>query len=63
MTIFGLAVLLILIIAICAIVRWYSGKFGPLPQPVLIVLYAIAAIVAIAVLCRFLGFIVGPALI
>lgn len=63
MSILGLAVLLILIIAACAIVQWYSSKFGPIPQPVLIVIYAIAAIMALVLLFHFLGFVGGPAVV
>lgn len=56
MDLVGLAIALIVIIAVLAIGYWFLKASGlPIPQPVLIALYAIVAIVCILVVVHYAG--------
>ncbi len=56
MDLVGLAITIVAAIAIIALIQWAWGKMPvKLPQPVLIVLYAIIVIVAIIYIARFAG--------
>ena len=62
MNLVGLAVAIIVIVAVVAILMWFVRSSGiTIPQPLLIALYAIIAIVAILVIVNLAGF--GPAVI
>lgn len=51
-----LAIWLIVLIAIAAIVTWFVRASGlTIPQPLLVVVYAVLAVVAILMLARFAG--------
>jgi len=57
--IINLAILVIVIVAVCAVVAWFVKSSGlTIPQPLLIVLYAALAIIAILVLAGLAG--LGP---
>ena len=59
MDIINLAILVIVIVAVCAVVSWFVKSSGlTIPQPLLIVLYAALAIIAILVLAGLAG--LGP---
>ena len=59
MDIINLAILVIVIVAVCAVVAWFVKSSGlTIPQPLLIVLYAALAIIAILVLAGLAG--LGP---
>ncbi len=56
MDIVGLAIFLIILIAICAVVMWFVRSSGlTIPQPLMIVIYAVIAIIAIVFLAHFAG--------
>lgn len=47
-TLVNIAILIVVVVAVYAIVRWFLSKTGTvIPQPVLIAIYAIVAIIAI----------------
>ena len=51
-----LAITLVVLIAIAAVVTWFTRASGiTIPQPLLIVVYAVLAVVAIIYLARFAG--------
>jgi hypothetical protein len=59
MSIVRLAVVLVVIIAIAAVVIWFTRSSGiTIPQPLLIVIYAAVAIIAIIFLASLAG--MGP---
>lgn len=56
------AVLVVVLVAVCAIVAWFVRRSGlVIPQPLLIVIYAVVAIVAILLIAQLVG--VGPAVL
>lgn len=56
MDIVSLAIWVIVVIAVIAVVYWFTRASGVvIPQPLLIVLYAVIAIVAIIFLARIAG--------
>lgn len=56
MSIVGLLITLIVVIAVCAIFWWFIKQSGvPVPYPVQIALWAIIAILAILAVVRFSG--------
>lgn len=62
MNLIGLAIAIVVIVAVVAIVTWFVRSSGiSIPQPFLVVIYAVLAIVAILVIANLAG--LGPAVI
>jgi hypothetical protein len=62
MDIISFAILVIVIIAVVAIVYWFTTKSGiVIPQPLMIVLWAVVAIVCILLVANLAG--LGPRVI
>lgn len=62
MSLIQLAILIIVIVAVCAIVMWFIRSSGlSIPQPIMIALYAIFAILAILLVANLAG--IGPRVI
>jgi hypothetical protein len=62
MSIVQLAVLIIVIVAVIAIVGWFLRSSGiTIPQPLMIAVYAVLAIIAILLVANLAG--IGPAII
>ena len=56
MDIIGLLVTVIVVVAIIAVLRWFLSASGvAIPQPLLIVIYAIISIIAILFLAQYLA--------
>ncbi len=56
MDLIGLAIAIIVLVAVCAVVVWFVRSSGiTIPQPLLIVIYAVLAIFAILFLVHFAG--------
>ena len=62
MSIISLAIVVVVLVAVAAIVVWFVRSSGiTIPQPLLIVIYAVVAIVAILLIASLAG--VGPRIV